>query len=362
MHNILKTLIVTAILSVCGIALGENRRVLTMDAVELLAGREAKGDPAHSLVRDGYTYQFANNANKAAFAANPTKYEIQLGGACARMGPLSGEGRCELYAVHEGRLYIFASESCREGFLKASDKLLEADETPVKAEDAARQRGAELIELAYSAHGGPAIDAVKIYRQRIDATREYNGKKAANNRALTIQFPDTIRDDYTWDTSRWTHVMSAGRGAWLTEKGYDKAMADQQCRAFGRQLSRNLLAILKSRKDANFVAARVGNGEIKGTPVEHVTVSLGGANTTLSIDPKSGKILATASVGRGGDRGYLGTAERIYAEWKTVDNVLLPWSWTTRFDGKDSDDPATTLTSIEINPKLEADELAVPRE
>lgn len=95
------------------------RDTLEVDAVELVrTGADVPGLSEHSVVHGAYTYRFRNAENKATFAADPARYEIQLGGACARMGPLSGAGSPKLHAVHDGRIYIFASGACRQAFTK----------------------------------------------------------------------------------------------------------------------------------------------------------------------------------------------------------------------------------------------------
>jgi YHS domain-containing protein len=95
-----------------------RERVLKIDAVELIDHqREVEGTTEFQHRHGRYLYLFANAANAATFKADPAKYEIQLGGACGRMGALSGEGSPKLFAVHDGRLYIFASEQCKRSFL-----------------------------------------------------------------------------------------------------------------------------------------------------------------------------------------------------------------------------------------------------
>src|SRR5262245_27119561 len=62
------------------------------DPVSLTQGKEVAGKDDLSVARGRYRYYFASAASKAAFEKDPARYEIQLAGACARMGPLSGLG------------------------------------------------------------------------------------------------------------------------------------------------------------------------------------------------------------------------------------------------------------------------------
>src|SRR5262245_29957519 len=89
-----------------------------LDPVLLTQGKEAQGEMKITVTRGQFRYMFANAANKAAFEQYPTRYEIQLNGACARMGaPVVGNP--DLYAVHKGRIYIFGSENCKTLFVAA---------------------------------------------------------------------------------------------------------------------------------------------------------------------------------------------------------------------------------------------------
>ena len=84
----------------------------------------------------------------------------------------------KIYTVHAGRIYIFASEQCKAGFLKGPDKLLERDDSPPQGDDAAKKRGRELIELAVTAAGGAAkLDRLRTFRQAIEKREESGGKQ-----------------------------------------------------------------------------------------------------------------------------------------------------------------------------------------
>jgi hypothetical protein len=61
-----------------------------LDPVELCGGHEVAGDPARVATHGGHAYAFASEANRAAFTADPERYAIQWGGACARWGPSPG--------------------------------------------------------------------------------------------------------------------------------------------------------------------------------------------------------------------------------------------------------------------------------
>ena len=92
-----------------------------LDPVLLARGREQAGK-ADLVERHGrYTYAFATPETRSEFRADPTAFAIQLDGTCAMMagsGGPPGSGDPDRFLVHEGRIYIFASESCRESFAR----------------------------------------------------------------------------------------------------------------------------------------------------------------------------------------------------------------------------------------------------
>jgi len=336
-------------------------RTFSIDAVELVKnGKEVDGDRKHSVARDGYTYYFASEKNKAAFEAEPARYEIQMGGACARMGPLSGGGSVDIYAVHDGRLYIFASPQCREGFLRAPEKQIDTEDPPVKADAAARKRGMELIELAVKAHGGAeAIDAAMSYRQTLEESKTSNGKRYDSRYTLTVAFPDRIRDESCWNRACSSYVVRGAKGAEYTHAGFDKPMAEAQVRALKRKANVNPLSILKARARPDFVAAKVDAGYGKDGAIERVAVSYDGMMRILGIDAKSGRIRTLSFKGRGGERNEIGTLLRTYGDYDTAGGITLPVSWTTAFNGGEPDAKPAKLTKVEVNADVTDKQFAV---
>src|ERR1044072_4822730 len=125
-----------------------------LDPVMLSQGKEVQGDVKLKVTRGQFQYIFANAETKATFEKDPSKFEIQLDGHCARMGAPTG-GNPDLYAVHNGRIYIFGSEECQTLFKASPEKYLEVP-APPKAPPTAEmiKRGQELLAKAVEALGG----------------------------------------------------------------------------------------------------------------------------------------------------------------------------------------------------------------
>src|SRR5215217_1012542 len=103
-----------------------------LDPVMLSQGKEVQGDMKYKVTRGQFQYLFASAENKATFEKDPVRYEIQLGGHCARMGAPTA-GNADLYFVHNGRIYIFGSEECQTLFKAAPEKYLEVPAAPKSA-------------------------------------------------------------------------------------------------------------------------------------------------------------------------------------------------------------------------------------
>ena len=113
-----------------------------IDPVVLLTtGKEVSGKPTLAVVRDQFQYLFATPESKATFEKSPEKYEIQLSGACARMGA-GVTGNPSDYAVVDGKIYIFGSDDCHKKFVAAPAKFLPKPAPPMPSAAAAQARGA----------------------------------------------------------------------------------------------------------------------------------------------------------------------------------------------------------------------------
>jgi len=334
----------------------DGESVFPYDPVALIRdGTETGGSDELAVRRGLYTYRFASAENKSAFEREPARYEIQLGGACARMGALSGACRCDLYAVHAGKLYLFASPQCRDTFKKTPETFIERDDPPVSADAEARQRGRELFDLALKAHGGAErIDALRAYRQTIESSQEYQGKDYRTDQIFTIAFPDRARDQSHWGDRFSANVCKGAAGAFITEKGLDRPMVESQRRALQRSLNRNLLVIFRARNRPDFAAAETGRSGHADGQIARVAVSFDGTTFRLGIDARTGRIHTLEYTALGGERFALGSVEKTFVDWTTVDGVVVPTAWTVKHDGVERAGPPVRLARVEIDPKLDA--------
>src|SRR5215203_4567955 len=136
-----------------------------LDPVVLSQGKEVQGDMKYNVTRGRFQYIFANAQNKATFEKDPSLYEIQLNGHCARMGAPT-TGNADLYAVHKERIYIFGSEECQTLFKGAPEKYLEVPVIKSAPTDEMLKRGQELLAKAVGALGGGSkLDQLQTFQK-----------------------------------------------------------------------------------------------------------------------------------------------------------------------------------------------------
>ena len=104
-----------------------------LDPVLLVGGKEVPGKSAFSVTRGNFVYLFATAETKATFERDPARYEIQLGGMCAKMGRTAGGNPAD-FIVHEGKIYIFGSDDCHKKFQANPAKYLITPPAPLPAD------------------------------------------------------------------------------------------------------------------------------------------------------------------------------------------------------------------------------------
>jgi len=341
---------------VAGVAgAGELLGTFRVDPVELLRGTTVEGREEISAEHYLFRYLFSTEENRAAFLKDPGKYEIQMGGGCARMGSLSGTGKTDLYTVHDGRIYIFASTTCRAGFLSAADMLLEKDDAPIVAPEADARRAGELLDKAAQAVGGAKrLAALKSVSVRHARTVESGGVEYKNVTADTWLLPDGHRHASQWNEDTWAHVVRGDRGWFVEPDGSGRPMHAVQVREAQRAMVHEPIVLLCAREAPGFVAAADGAGTVGERAVEFVKVSYRGANTRLGIDRENGRVLSAAFRGRGPTSRY-GAVERRYSDFEETHGVLLPRTVETWFEGEAVKDGKATLREFVVDEDVSAD-------
>ena len=315
-----------------------------LDPVMLSQGKEVQGDMKYKVTRGKFQYLFANEENKATFEKEPARYEIQLDGACARMGAPT-TGNPDLYFVHNGRIYIFGSEECQTRFKAAPEKYLEVPAPPKSPPtEEMIKRGQELLAKAVEAFGGASKLDQLVSFQKTDL----RGNQSRN--ILTMAFPDTLRQESIRSNFTLVSVITPADSFVMVNNGA-RPMPEGNRAAIYKELYHELVVLFRARTRSDFKASANGN--------ESVDVELPGFTTTLGIDPGTGRVLSQTYKGRG-PGGVLGQIVFNYSDYRTVDGLSLPFKTTATFDGEPFPPLSATIETIKINGQIDPSSFKKP--
>ncbi|MGQ0628980.1 MAG: hypothetical protein ACT4PL_12885 [Phycisphaerales bacterium] len=333
-------------------------RVLVKDPIHLIGGTEVDGLPDLAIEHEGIEYRFASRENLEQFQKEPAKFAVACGGACGRMGPLSGLGDARRFALHLGRIYFFASDGCREGFLKDPARFLDADDPmPFGSNSAVQQGKASLDRLVGWAGGSEKLKNLKTLRATAERIEKQGDKSYRVTNETVVAFPERAFSKESWNDSWFSTVMNADAAGMATAKGAERIALDR-ARAFRRTVARWPVTILKAYVDGSpkadcpgLIVIAEGRSELAGAPVEHVRVFLNGAASLLTIDQATGRLISLEYKGRH-EGAAVATVLHTFTGTLTVDGITLPAASTVTLDGKPLPRPFTMMDALEVNPKV----------
>jgi YHS domain-containing protein len=308
-----------------------------LDPVMLSQGKEVQGDMKYKATRGQFQYIFASEENKATFEKDPSKYEIQLDGYCARMGaPTSGNP--DLFAVHDGRIYIFGSAECQTLFKATPAKYLEVS-APLKSPPSAEmvKRGQDLIAKTVEALGGASkLDGLTTLQRK-----DVRGNNIKNT--LMVSFPDLVRQEVVRPNFTLISVVGPAESFFLYNNS-TRPMAEIERVSVYKELNHDLIAMFRARSKSEFKAWASDN--------EHLDVELSGFTASLEIDPKTARVLSQSYRGRG-PGGAVGEIKINYSDYRTVDGLSLPFKLDATFDGQPYPALSSTIETQSINAQLD---------
>ena len=312
-----------------------------LDPVMLSQGKEVQGDMKFQVTRGQFQYIFASAENKATFEKDPARYEIQLNGHCARMGAPT-TGNPDLYAVHKERIYIFGSEECQTLFKATPEKYLEVPAAPKSPPTAEMvKRGEALIAKAVEALGGAKLDQLVSFQRR-----EVRGNDIKTT--LLLAFPGEVRQETARPNFTFVSVVNPTEAFFVFNNRPAQPMNAANRAAIDKELLREPIVLLRARSRSDFKAwAHEGD-----QPIGLVEIELPGFNTTLAIDPVTGRVLGQIYRARG-PGGAVGEIEINYADFRAVENVMLPYKITAKFDGQPYPALSATVEATTLNGKVD---------
>jgi YHS domain. len=326
-----------------------------LDPVMLAQGKEVQGLEKLYVIRGRFQYLFASAETKAMFEKDPGRYEIQMEGACARMGPSTG-GNPDLFTVYKERIYVFGSADCKKKFEAAPENYLEPEEgssPKVAATPEGIKKGQLLIEKAVESIGGASkLDGLISYQEKFTTIQKGPQGDFEIKATRTIIFPDRIRLERIMRFGTVVEVLAPG-DSFTVFPGGSRTMSGPQRADQGKQVKRNQLAILRARKSSGFHATAIGFGKVGETAVEQVAVDLDGTKMTMGIEPSTGRILSLSYHERG-TGGAFGDIVKTFSDFRTVEGLTLPFKTTTTFNGEPAPDLSPAVESLIINGKVDS--------
>ena len=355
--RVARLLLVTTFVTTTAFAQMAPREALDgVDPVALLTqGKEVVGKPEFKVSRGRFDYLFASAENKATFEKTPEKYEIQLSGACARMGG-GVTGNPADYAVVDGKIYIFGSDDCHKKFVAAPAKFLPKPEPPMPTGAADLRTGRELVDKAVAALGGAArIDAVTTYVETSTQTQKRGTADATITIKTMRRLPGDVRAERTMTLGERTQQsvnLLTKDGGWFIAQGQAYPQNPAGLATARQDSGRHLISLLRARGNAGFSAAALPAATIDGTAVDRVRIKNGSVDMTVNLEKKSGQVHSVTFTGRNIE-AEIGEYTLVLSDYRDVNGLRLPFSERALFNGAPDAFLSRTLQSIEVNAPLD---------
>ena len=205
-------------------------------------------------------------------------------------------------------------------------------------------KGKRLVARAVEAMGGAArIDAVKSLQQAGPIVLKMGEGKMNIPTRVIIVYPDRMRVEVVTIAGRIVRVLSPD-GSFVSSPAGTRPVPDEVRRQFEEQINRDLLMLLKFRDDPGFRPVAMGRKEVEGFNVELVSVRSQGVESTLGIDPDTGRPLTLSYPGKHPRTGALGEFVTVFSDFRDVNGVMFPFARRVSLDGE----PSSSLSSESV--------------
>jgi len=314
-----------------------------LDPLRLIVGVEAPGREDLTESRAGFLYRFESEASRAEFRRVPQRYEIQWEGACGKMGPASGAGSPDRWLVHDGRIFVFASDGCKRTFGANPAAHLERVETAPPYTKAQSTEARKLLDKA-ARYISPSLDNLGTLHIRWETDSEKK-KYAHTHRAYWFRFPDEARhDDEYAEWGAESHRLTASAAAIVTPSS-STPMTPSARTVIHRDLAVELIPLLRTRSQPGFETWQQSPGRIG--------IAFRGAIRTLDIDEATGEIRRISYRGRG-PGGPFGEITETYSAWQSAGGLRLPHRVETTLNAKPWPARNLRMVKAEVNNTLDA--------
>ena len=180
---------------------------------------------------------------------------------------------------------------------------------------AASTRGRALLDKA-ARQLGAKLDTMASYVEMASETQ----KRPTGDIQITIRkawrFPDGARSERMMtrpdeDGKSAFGTLLTANGAWQIGGPQLSPVIPEALPSVQLDLGRQVLPLLRSRREAGTQVAALGAATIDGVSVERVRVKRGGLDVTLNLDAATGRVHSTSFIDRGRD-GQFGEYTLVY--------------------------------------------------
>lgn len=212
-------------------------------------------------------------------------------------------------------------------------------------------RGGELLAAAIAAHGGAeTLARFESVRQRASAVATTPTGPLRVEIDQLVVYPDRLRQALTLPQGTLVQVVTPTSGFVQTPVGRQPLEGDRRAN-FAAGLHRTLPVFLRAATEGSVEAAAVGAGEVEGLAVEYVRLTRQGESFQVAVDPVAGRIVELSF--RGTDlTGAPGEVRQVYADFRAVGGLTLPFSVDATFEGQPY--LSSTISEALVNAEVDA--------
>jgi zinc protease len=187
-----------------------------------------------------------------------------------------------------------------------------------KADPASLAKGRELLQKVQQALGGAdKLAAVKDLQYQANVEVQTPGAVMKVKQTNSFLAPSTMRQDIELPFGKQS-VYSDGSAGWLAGFQGAQALPPQVVKQVRSEVFRQIPALATSDRDPSRTVNYAGDGALEIS-------SKDGESVRLEVDEKTGMPLKTVYQEAGGQ----GTVSQIFADWREVNGIRLPFEWTT---------------------------------
>ena len=186
-----------------------------------------------------------------------------------------------------------------------------------QADPASLEKGKALLQRVQQALGGAdKLSAVKDLQYQANVEIQTPGAVMKVKQTNTFLAPSSLRQDIELPFGKQS-VYSDGSAGWMAGMQGMQALPPAVVKQVRGELFRQIALLAMSDRDANRTVNYTGEGTLEIS-------SKDGENVRLEVDEKTG-MPAKTSYREGGQ----GTVSQIFADWRDVNGIRLPFEWTT---------------------------------